>query len=114
MIPKKITTDNIQGAPDLVIEILSPSTADKDQGVKKDLYERNGVKEYLIVDPAYRCVYQHILGGNNKYLPHIYFTAQQELPLVSLPGLSLLLWTVFEVEKITESYESPLPKSQKA
>ena len=71
--PKKITDDNIQGAPDLIIEILSPSTSDKDRTVKKDLYERNGVKEYLIFDPHYQCVYRYILGSDGKYLEYEYF-----------------------------------------
>ena len=47
--------DNIRGAPDLVIEILSPSTADKDRGLKHELYGRYGVTEYehlLIVKMA--------------------------------------------------------------
>ena len=84
----------------MVIEILSPSTADKDQTVKKDLYRRNGVQEYLIIDPHYQCVYRYVLKENGKYQDLDYFTAQQELPLVSLPGLTLPLWTIFEVEKI--------------
>ena len=46
-----ITEKNISGAPDLVIEILSPSTAYYDLFDKKELYERFGVKEYWIVDP---------------------------------------------------------------
>lgn len=41
----------IYGAPDLVIELLSPSTAKYDFNQKKDVYERSGVKEYWIVDP---------------------------------------------------------------
>ena len=41
----------VLGAPDLVIEILSPSTAHRDRGIKPDLYARHGVRQYWIVDP---------------------------------------------------------------
>jgi Uma2 family endonuclease len=48
----KMTEQDIQGAPDLVVEILSPSTAVKDKREKKAPYERFGVREYLIVYPG--------------------------------------------------------------
>ena len=48
----KIEEDGLHGAPDLVIELLSPSTSKYDLDDKKDVYERYGVKEYFIIDPV--------------------------------------------------------------
>ncbi|MDO8141364.1 MAG: Uma2 family endonuclease [Candidatus Brocadiales bacterium] len=48
---KVITKDNIKGSPDLLVEMLSPSTSRRDIGIKKKLYARHGVREYWIVDP---------------------------------------------------------------
>lgn len=49
--PEKIRRNGIQGAPDWVLEILSPSTSWRDQTEKRMLYERHGVKEYWILNP---------------------------------------------------------------
>ena len=46
-----LTDINVKGSPDLVVEILSPSTIDNDRIYKKLVYEKSGVKEYWIVDP---------------------------------------------------------------
>ena len=46
-----LTAANVQGAPDLVIEIGSPSTRKRDETTKRHLYEREGVSEYWVVDP---------------------------------------------------------------
>ena len=59
--PDKLRKDGVHGAPDLVVEILSPSTARYDRGRKKNIYERNGVREYWIVDIANRSIEQYIL-----------------------------------------------------
>ena len=53
----KIKEDGLHGAPDLVIEILSPRTAKYDLEDKKDIYERYGVKEYWAVDPVSKQTY---------------------------------------------------------
>ncbi len=46
-----ITEAHIRGVPDLIVEILSPSTADMDRRTKFKLYEKYGVREYWIIDP---------------------------------------------------------------
>ena len=51
-----ITEDNVQGAPDLVVEILAPSTAARDTGYKRDLYEKHRVKEYWMADTDSRTI----------------------------------------------------------
>ena len=47
----KVKENWIEGAPDVVVEILSPATKQRDMTIKRDLYERFGVKEYWVVDP---------------------------------------------------------------
>lgn len=64
----KIKPDGIYGAPDLVIEVLSPSTAKNDRGHKKNVYEQAGVNEYWIVNPADKAVEIYLLDGGHYVL----------------------------------------------
>ena len=67
-----IKLDGIHGAPDLVVEVLSPGTAKNDKGYKKDLYKESGVKEYWIVDPVSRTIEAYILSDGKYALDEIY------------------------------------------
>lgn len=67
-----IKTDGVHGAPDLVIEVLSPTTAKNDRGYKKDAYAKAGVKEYWIVDTHYKAVEVYLLADGAFVLDNIY------------------------------------------
>ena len=59
--PDKIKADGVYGAPDLVVEVLSPSTARYDRGRKMEVYGKCGVREYWLVSPGDRTVEQYLL-----------------------------------------------------
>lgn len=91
----RISEANIQGAPDLVIEVVSPSNSFMDRKLKLELYERFAVPEYLLVDPVGDLVERYRLV-EAKYGRADIFPWYDELPLVSLPGMAISLWEVFE------------------
>ena len=64
---------SINGVPDMVVEVLSRSTRKKDLTIKKDIYEKNGVKEYWIVDPLAKSVDVYILRDGKYFLDESYF-----------------------------------------
>ncbi len=67
-----IKLDGIHGAPDLIVEVLSPGTTKKDKGYKKNLYETAGVKEYWIVDPITHSIEVYILTDGKFILDEVY------------------------------------------
>ena len=90
------TEQNIQGAPDLVIEILSPSTRKRDQGVKRQLYERMGVREYWLADPARETVTVYRRAGQAfRLVAEMSRDAAEVLTTPLLPGLEIPLARIF-------------------
>ena len=90
-----IAEEEIRGAPDLVVEIISPGTEDRDRHYKKTLYARHGVVEYWIVDPDAKTVEVYKLGEKGFELVRAYKESEVlESPL--LPGLEVDLKEVFE------------------
>ena len=84
----------VQGPPDLVVEILSPSTVDRDRGKKLALYGRHGVTEYWLVDPVAETIQTHRLQGE-ILVPTRTFGREETLRSALLVGLELRLDDIF-------------------
>ncbi len=101
----------IHGVPDMVAEVLSKSTKQRDLTVKKDTYEAVGVKEYWIIDPYMRCIdvyilkdgkfsfegeYQHYTRRESEQLNESdKANIKYEVPVSIVPGLSVNLNRIF-------------------
>lgn len=89
-----IKAENIHGAPDLVVEILSPSTAQRDLVIKKKLYSRFAVREYWIVDPSQKTI--EVLTWSEKGLQRDQvYSAQDALRSPLLKDFSLKVGELF-------------------
>jgi len=84
----------IEGAPDLVVEVLAPGTAKRDLGMKRELYQAVGVREYWIVDPESRSIEVLMLDGG-RYTRSGLFRVADILTCRLLPGFELELAEVF-------------------
>ena len=80
---EKIKWNGVHGAPDLVVEVLSPGTAKNDRGRKKDVYEKYGVREYWIVSPSEKAVEQYLLV-NKKLVLHAVYTLHPDYVLADM------------------------------
>ncbi len=89
-----ITADNIRGAPDLVVEVLSPATAERDRTIKLDLYAQYGVQEHWIVDSDTKSITVLVRGENGFDVAGIY--AEDHTPRSpSLAGFDIALQELF-------------------
>ena len=92
-----LTKANVQGAPDLVVEIFSPSTQKRDEQIKRQLFERAGVHEYWMVDPD-RCVvyvWRRGDGGEMKRVGEQSAADAAVLTTPMIPGLALSMTELF-------------------
>ena len=93
----RIKRTHLEGAPTLVIEVLSPSTAKKDRTIKMNLYAASGVKEYWVVDPDASTVEVFVLESGAYRLAGKY-GAGYAAESVVFSGLKIDLTRVFEQE----------------
>ncbi|MYH61813.1 MAG: Uma2 family endonuclease [Caldilineaceae bacterium SB0675_bin_29] len=89
-----VTSANIQGAPDLLVEIRSDSTAERDENLKRKLYAKFGVKEYWLVNPDARTI-TVLLLGEDGYTERSTYTEGQTLTSSILDGFSAHLDEIF-------------------
>ena len=93
-----LTEKNVQGAPALVIEILSPGTRRRDEQIKRRLFERTGVREYWLVDPLRNRItaYRRAAGGSLPKAAELTATDDAVLATSILPDFRLELQSLFE------------------
>lgn len=92
---KGILQDWVRGAPDLVVEILSPTTEGRDRGIKLKTYARFGVPEYWIVDPIAQAIEVYRLATEGLQLAAT-CTNVQTVATPLLPGFSLPVSSIFK------------------
>ncbi len=96
----KVGEKAIKGAPDLVVEVTSPTTELKDKREKKNLYERFGVAEYILVFPEREYIEHYVLEEGKYGVPEI-LNWDETIRVVTL-GMEINLWELFEKEKPVE------------
>ncbi len=103
---KKIDEKGCAGAPDLIVEILSPSTASKDQVKKRRLYERHGVKEYWLIHPIERYAHIYALKGDNFEFIGVFDDAAT-LESQVFTGLAVKMADILPVLKVVKEKAAP-------
>lgn len=96
----KLDEQGCIGAPDLIVEILSPGNSKREMKDKFELYQEAGVLEYWVISPQHRSVFVHVMNQNTKkfvaQLPHL--TDEDVLLCKTLGSLAIELKDVFPVE----------------
>ena len=90
-----LTKQGAEGAPDLIVEILSPRTAKLDKGVKRTVYARTGVDELWIVDPERKQIQVYHLNVDAE-APVATYGVRQKFESPLLPGLKIPVSKIFQ------------------
>lgn len=107
--PEKIGENAIVGAPDWIIEVLSPATARHDHLTKRNLYERAGVREYWLVHPVDRVMTRYYLTDGRFSPPSIVELAGESSPVI-FPELKIDWASITEKLPQTEPAKHPSPR----
>jgi Uma2 family endonuclease len=91
----KIDEKGCVGAPDLILEVISPSSSTRDMKDKLKLYEKAKVKEYWVVEPHDGIIHVFILKDNGKYYSKYPVTAEDIISAEGIDGLSIDLTKIF-------------------
>ncbi len=92
----KLDAQGCIGAPDLVVEVLSPGNARKEMREKYSLYEDAGVQEYWLADPEHQTILRYIRNADGIFTGSRPLTSGETLTTELLPGLEINLQEVFE------------------
>ena len=107
--PAKLTERGVRGAPDWVLEVVSPSNAAHDIVTKRRLYERAGVAEFWLVHPVDRVLTVHTLGADGLYGRSHLQTLDGQTDIAVLPG-TRIDWDEFQWPQLAPDFP-PLPQS---
>jgi Uma2 family endonuclease len=91
---EKLDDRGCNGAPDLVVEILSPGNTKKEMGIKFDLYEKNGVKEYWIIDPTEKNLFIYT-AQNGKFIGLKPLTEDDKIKSPLFPNLNFPMAKIY-------------------
>ena len=92
----KLDENGCLGAPDMIVEVLSPSTAKKDWNEKFFLYEEHGVREYWIVHPKDRTIHAFVLQSDGKYDAGSLYEREGKVPVHIFDNYPIDLEDIFE------------------
>ncbi len=88
---------SVDGAPELVVEILNPGDTTTETKYKFDLYKENGVLEYWVVYPEYKQIYVYLLNNNEEYGKPVIYEANENISCKVLKGLSIPMNDIFKL-----------------